>query len=93
VFVVVERPTSYSYGSYLTAPGTSSNGERTVEWIRDHGGDGIVNRVEQWFYTRKPPGPCSSRSASATPKSADSATALGITEPFSVGTNRRGPRR
>lgn len=55
-FVVVMGPFSYSYGSYLTAPGTSSNSERTVEWIRDHGGDGVVNRVEQWYYTRKPPG-------------------------------------
>lgn len=56
VFVVVMGPISYSYGTYLTAPGTSSTGERTVEWLRDHGGDGTVNRVEQWYYTRKSPG-------------------------------------
>lgn len=55
-FAVTVGPTSYSYGTYLTAPGTASNGERTVDWIRDHGGDGIVNRAEQWWYTRKAPG-------------------------------------
>jgi len=56
VFVVTMGPTSYSYGTYLAAPGTASNGERTVDWARDHGGDGVINRVEQWWYTRRPPG-------------------------------------
>lgn len=54
--VLIVGPPTYSYVGYLTAPGSASNGERTVDWVRDHGGDGIVNRVEQWWYTRKPPG-------------------------------------
>ena len=56
VFVLTVGPTSYSYVSYLTAPGTASTSERSIDWFRNHGGDGVVNRVEQWWYTRKPPG-------------------------------------
>ena len=28
---------------------------RTVEWVRDHGGNGIVNTIERWWYTNNPP--------------------------------------
>jgi hypothetical protein len=28
---------------------------RTVEWIRDNGGNGIVNTIERWWYTNNPP--------------------------------------
>ncbi len=53
---VLVAATTVSYVGYLRAPGSGSVGERSVEWVRDHGGDGIVNRVEQWYYTRKAPG-------------------------------------
>jgi hypothetical protein len=56
VLLVLSLPFDYSYVAYLRAPGNASVGERTVEWIRDHGGDGVVNRVEQWWYTRTSPG-------------------------------------
>jgi len=56
VMVVALGPAAYSYATYLTEPGTASVGERSVDWLRDHGGDGTVNRIEQWWYTRTPPG-------------------------------------
>ena len=28
---------------------------RSVEWVRDHGGSPLVDAVENWWYTRKPP--------------------------------------
>ncbi len=54
--VIVSVPVGCSYLTYLTEPGTASAGERSVDWLRDHGADGVVNRVEQWWYTRTPPG-------------------------------------
>jgi hypothetical protein len=56
VVVVLLAPVAWSYVGYLEAPGSASWSERSVEWTRDHGGDGIVNRVEQWWYTRNAPG-------------------------------------
>ncbi|MGB3829905.1 MAG: hypothetical protein WA962_14150 [Ornithinimicrobium sp.] len=45
-----------SYAQALTYPGNASWQERSVEWVRDHGGAGVVNAVENWYYTRnKPP--------------------------------------
>ena len=45
----------WSYAHALTAPGTDPWTVRSVEWISDHGGRGIVNRVEHWWYTNHPP--------------------------------------
>jgi hypothetical protein len=53
--VVLMIPVGWSYVSALTAPGTDPVSVRSVEWIRDHGGGGIVNRVERWWYTNHPP--------------------------------------
>jgi hypothetical protein len=53
--VVVLVPIAWSYVHALQRPGTDSLGIRTVEWIRDHGGNGIVNTVERWWYTNNPP--------------------------------------
>jgi hypothetical protein len=36
-------------------PGSDTLSVKTVEWIRDHGGNGIVNTVERWWYTNNPP--------------------------------------
>lgn len=44
-----------SYGRALTAPGYASWQVRTVEWVRDHGGGGLVNVVENWWYSRNRP--------------------------------------
>jgi hypothetical protein len=53
--VVLLVPIGVSYANALTAPGTDSMSIRTVEWIRDNGGNGIVNTVERWWYTNNPP--------------------------------------
>ena len=55
VLVIVMIPVGISYVSALQAPGTDSLGIRTVEWVRDHGGNGIVNTIERWWYTNNPP--------------------------------------
>ena len=48
-------PVVWSYVHALQRPGTDSLGVRSVEWIRDHGGNGIVNTIERWWYTNNPP--------------------------------------
>ena len=53
--VLVLIPVGISYANALTAPGTDSLSIRTVEWVRDHGGNGIVNTIERWWYTNNPP--------------------------------------
>lgn len=53
--IVVIVPLGWSYAQALTAPGTDPWTIRSVEWVRDHGGGGIVNRIEHWWYTNHPP--------------------------------------
>jgi hypothetical protein len=55
VVVILLVPVAWSYAHALQRPGSDSNGIRTVEWIRDHGGNGIVNTIERWWYTNNPP--------------------------------------
>jgi hypothetical protein len=43
-----------SYVSALTYPGEASFTVRTVEWVRDHGGGGLVDVVENWWYASPP---------------------------------------
>jgi hypothetical protein len=43
-----------SYVSALTYPGQASFTVRTVEWVRDHGGGGVVDVLENWWYSRPP---------------------------------------
>ncbi|WP_256796431.1 hypothetical protein [Terrabacter sp. Ter38] len=45
-----------SYGRALLAPGDAPWTVRTVEWVRDNGGAGVVDAVENWWFTRDPPG-------------------------------------
>ncbi len=40
-----------SYTEALTAPGYASWQDRSVGWIRDNGGAGLVNAIENWWYT------------------------------------------
>ena len=44
-----------SYGRALTYPGSATFQMRTVEWIRDHGGNPLVDRIENWWYTLNSP--------------------------------------
>jgi hypothetical protein len=55
VLALVLLPTAWSYAGYLTAPGDAPVAVRTSDWLRDHGFQSVVDRVEQWWYTRSPP--------------------------------------
>lgn len=44
-----------SYVQALTFPGDASWQVRTVEWVRDHGGGGLVNVVENWWFAHNVP--------------------------------------
>jgi hypothetical protein len=53
--VVLLIPVGASYVNYINKPGSDTISVRTVEWIRDNGGNGIVNTIERWWYTNNPP--------------------------------------
>jgi hypothetical protein len=55
VIVLLLIPVGVSYADYLNKPGSDTLSVRTVEWIRDHGGNGVVNTIERWWYTNNPP--------------------------------------
>jgi hypothetical protein len=48
-------PLEFSYGEALSGRGGGSVSVRTVEWFRDHGGSGIVDIVENWYYALQKP--------------------------------------
>src|SRR5690349_9850889 len=48
-------PAFVSYVQAITAKSSSSLGIRTVEWLRDNGARGLVNRVENLYYTLTAP--------------------------------------
>ena len=56
----------WSYGHALTYPGSASFSVRSVDWLRSHGGGGIVNDAEVWYYSRQEP-PRSGRPSSPLP--------------------------
>ncbi len=53
--VVVLVPVGWSYAGALTAPGSAPLSARTVEWIKEHGGRGIVLWAERLWYERHQP--------------------------------------
>lgn len=48
-------PALLSYAHALAQPSNSSLGIRTVEWMRDNGARGLVNRVESIYYSLNAP--------------------------------------
>jgi hypothetical protein len=44
-----------SFVAALRAPGNLTMQEKSVEWMRDHNLGGVVNRVEQWWYSNHAP--------------------------------------
>jgi len=46
-----------SYVRALTYPGHATWQQRSISWLRDHGGSPLVNRAENWYYTRHAPSP------------------------------------
>lgn len=55
IIVALLIPVGWSYAGYLTAAGDAPVSVRTVDWMRDHGFQSVVNNVEQWWYTRNKP--------------------------------------
>jgi hypothetical protein len=56
VVVICLIVVGWSYGRALTAPGTDSLGAKSVEWVRGHGGSGLVGWIEsEWYSHHKPP--------------------------------------
>ncbi len=53
--VLLLIPVGIDYVDYLNRPGSDTISVRTVEWIRDNGGNGIVNTIERWWYINNPP--------------------------------------
>lgn len=53
--VLVLVPVAIDYVDYVNRPGSDTLSVRTVEWIRDNGGNGVVNTIERWWYTNNPP--------------------------------------
>jgi len=55
IVLVLLVPIGWSYGHALTRPGNESVGIRTTEWLRDHGGRGLVAWAENaWYNHHKP---------------------------------------
>ena len=44
-----------SYGQALTSPGSATWQTRSVDWVRGHGGSGLVNLVENIWYSFNAP--------------------------------------
>lgn len=55
VLAALMVPVGWSYTGYLTAAGDAPVGVRSVDWLRDHGFESVVNNIEQWWYTRTKP--------------------------------------
>src|SRR5947209_19665920 len=48
-------PVAVSYAGVLVSNSNSSLGIRTVEWMRDNGARGLVNSVENFYYSLNAP--------------------------------------
>ncbi len=48
-------PAGLSYLGDITEPHNVAFGVSTVEWMRAHGGNGIVSQIEDWYYTLTAP--------------------------------------
>ncbi|MBN9098083.1 MULTISPECIES: phosphodiester glycosidase family protein [unclassified Pseudonocardia] len=55
VLALVLGTAGISYTQALTFPGDASWQVRTVEWVRDNGGAGLVNIVENWWFAHNVP--------------------------------------
>jgi hypothetical protein len=53
--VVVAAIAVVSWAQAMRQPSNSSLGIRTVEWVRDHGGAGLVSEVERVYYSLTAP--------------------------------------
>ncbi len=79
--VLLLIPVAVDYVDYLNRPGSDTISVRTVEWIRDNGGNGIVNTIERWWYTNNPPPTGGKPSAIKTQKTVVDTTGKSATTP------------
>src|SRR5690349_18125927 len=70
-------PATVSYVRMLGHDSNSSLGIRTVEWLRDNGARGLVNKVENVYYSRNAP-PTGGPALSALPVQAGGAGLLPV---------------
>jgi hypothetical protein len=76
-------PALVSYAQAMTKPSSSSFFIRTVEWLRDNGARGLVNRVENTYYSLTAPakgGP----GLTALPRQAGAVAAAGLPKQLPV---------
>lgn len=55
VVIVALVPIGWSYGAALTVPGGGGIGVQSVEWLRGHGGAGVVVAAENFWYSQHAP--------------------------------------
>jgi len=55
VIVLALLAPTVSYTRALLYPGHAGFAARSVEWIREHGGNGLVDAIETWRYTHDAP--------------------------------------
>ncbi len=55
--LAVVVPTAYSYVSMLMAPSSLPIWPRSVEWVRQHDGNWLVDEVEHYYFSWKAPDP------------------------------------
>lgn len=89
----------FSLGTTLVQPSADPMSLRTVEWLRLRGGEGVVNGVEHWWYSRHAPAkggapqiPISIAAPSITPPVADPRAATAATPKSPVATAPRSGR-
>ena len=55
MFVLVLMVPVVSFGRAVTASNSLTMGERAAEWMRDNHLGGVLNQVENWWFSRNPP--------------------------------------
>ena len=48
-------PAGFSYVQTIGGPHNVGLGIASVEWMRAHGGNGVVSQIEDWYYTLTAP--------------------------------------
>lgn len=55
ILAIAFIPVAISFVQFMTLPGQDSLPIRSVQWLRENGMAGVVNSVENFWYTRNPP--------------------------------------
>ena len=55
-FALLILPAAYSYATTMMKPSSLSLWPRSVEWLRSHHGNWLVDEVEHYYYSWKAPG-------------------------------------